>query len=115
MALTQQDVLDALMRVQLPNGESLVALDMVRAVTIEAGTVSFVIEAPSAEVAAQMEPVRQAAESAVARLDGVDRVRAALTAHGPAPKPKEPPSQNSMIRSRFYLPISTGLPIFPKV
>ncbi len=92
MALERDDVMKALERVAMPNGRDIVSLDIVRAVRIEGSTVHFVIEAPSAEVAQRLEPVRQAAEAAVAQLPGVQAVRAALTAHGPAPKPSEPPS-----------------------
>ncbi|UWQ21109.1 Mrp/NBP35 family ATP-binding protein [Jannaschia sp. W003] len=77
---TKDDVLAALDRITTPAGESLVALDVVRAVTVEAGRVRFVIEAPSPEVARVMEPVRAAAQAAVERLPGVTSVQALLTA-----------------------------------
>lgn len=81
----------ALSTLALPNGKDLVSADMVRALTVEGGTVRFVIEAPSPEVAAQMEPLRKAAEGVVAALAGVTSVSAVLTAHGPAAKPSTPP------------------------
>ena len=80
------DVLSALKKVGLPDGGDLVSRDMIRAVTIDGDTVRFVIEAPDAGIAAQMEGARQAAEAAVKAL-GVSEVSALLTAHGPAPKP----------------------------
>ncbi|MEO9820897.1 MAG: Mrp/NBP35 family ATP-binding protein [Paracoccaceae bacterium] len=92
MAVTKEDVLQALANVSLPNGSDIVAQDLIRAIRIDSGQVNFVIEAPTPEVAAQLEPVRQAAEAAVAQLADVDQVRVALTAHGPAAKPKDPPS-----------------------
>lgn len=92
MALSKQDITDALDRISLPDGRSLVAHDMLRALTIDGDTVRFVIEAPTAEAAQAMEPLRDAAESAVAALPGVAKVQVALTAHGPAAKPSEPPS-----------------------
>jgi len=57
--------------------------------TVEDGQVRFVVEAPSPELARQMEPVRQAAEAAVAAVPGVTSVSVVLTAHGPA-APKGP-------------------------
>lgn len=92
MTVKENDVLGALARLTLPDGGSLVDRDMVRALHIDGATVRFVIEAPNPDVARKMEPVRQAAESAVAALPGVENVSVALTAHGPAPAQKAPPS-----------------------
>ena len=90
-AMTYSDIKKALARVTLPSGEDLVSADMVRAVTIADGLVTFVIEAPDADAASRMEPVRQAAEAAVRALEGVRDVRVALTAHGPAARKAPPP------------------------
>jgi ATP-binding protein involved in chromosome partitioning len=90
MAPTKSDIETALATLQLPDGGTLIERDMIRAVTINAGAVSFVIEAPSPEIAKAMEPLRQAAEAVVARVPGVDKVTVALTAHGPAEKPPAP-------------------------
>lgn len=79
-----------LARFQLPDGGDLISRDMVRALQVEGATVRFVIEAPSPEIAQQMEPLRKAVEAAVLALDGVDTVSVALTAHGPAEKPAPP-------------------------
>jgi ATP-binding protein involved in chromosome partitioning len=84
--------LAALGRVGLPDGGDLVSRDMIRALTVEAETVRFVIEAPDAAMAAKMEPIRQAAAAAVEAVAGVGKVSAVLTAHGPAAKPAAPPS-----------------------
>ncbi|MEP4197455.1 MAG: Mrp/NBP35 family ATP-binding protein [Aliishimia sp.] len=81
----------ALARIELPNGKDLISADMIRALQVTNGDVKFVIEAPSPEIAAQMEPMRRAAEGVVAALDGVSNVSAVLTAHGPAAKPSAPP------------------------
>jgi ATP-binding protein involved in chromosome partitioning len=88
MTVTIEKIREALARVALPDGETLVSADLVRAVQIDGTSVRFVIEAPSPEIARLMEPVRKAAEAVVAELDGVETVTVALTAHGPA---KEPP------------------------
>ena len=92
MSVTKEQVLEALSRVQLPNGQTLISRDMIRAVSINEDVVKFVIEAPSPEVAAQMEPARKAAEAVVEVLDGVSKVTVALTAHGPAAVKTPPPS-----------------------
>ncbi|WP_293576854.1 Mrp/NBP35 family ATP-binding protein [Phaeobacter sp.] len=90
MTTTKEDIIAALERLQLPDGGSLVSRDMLRALTITAGRVSFVIEAPTPEIASQMEPLRRAAEAAVMALDGVETVTAALTAHAAAPSKPAP-------------------------
>jgi len=92
---SRDEILTELARLGLPDGGDPVSRDMIRAVTISGGAVSFVIEAPSPEIARQMEPLRQAAIAAVERLPGVESVSALLTAHGPAaksPPPQDPPS-----------------------
>jgi len=92
MAVVNKDVMDVLSRIALADGGDLVSRDMIRALTIEGEKVQFIIEAPSAELAQKMEPVRQAAVAAVQGLEGVSEASVLLTAHGPAPKPAEPPS-----------------------
>ncbi|MFL4470735.1 P-loop NTPase [Tateyamaria armeniaca] len=92
MSVTKDDILSALRRIEMPDGGDLVSRDLIRAVQVQGDTVQFIIEAPSPELAALMEPVRAAAEAAVAGMAGVAQVRVALTAHGPAPKPAAPPS-----------------------
>lgn len=86
MPISRDAVLSALQGVTLPgSGRGLVEADLVRALTIEADRVRFVLEVDPAQGAA-LEPVRVAAEAAVAALPGVAAVSALLTAHGPAPK-----------------------------
>lgn len=95
MPVTRDQVLGALDGITLPGGESIVARDMVRALTIDGGAVRFVIEAPTPEEAARMGGIRTAAQTVVQHLDGVDSVSVVLTAHGPAAPaaPKgEPPA-----------------------
>ena len=92
MTVKEQDILDALARLTLPDGGSIVSRDMLRALTIDGGAVRFVIEAPSPDLARRMEPLRQAAADTVQALPGVESVSVALTAHGPAAAPKAPPS-----------------------
>ncbi|MAC77543.1 MAG: sodium:proton antiporter [Rhodobacteraceae bacterium] len=96
MTLTRSEVEAALDGVEIPGGGTLMSRDLVRAVQIDGPNVRFIIEAPSPELARQMEPVRAAAQQAVAALPGVEKVSVALTAHGPAapakPAPSQPPS-----------------------
>jgi ATP-binding protein involved in chromosome partitioning len=91
MSVTREDVLAVLDTVQMPGtGGSIVAADVVRALAVDGDRVRFVLEVDPAKGAA-LEPVRSAAEAAVAAMPGVAGVSAVLTAHGPAPKPAAPP------------------------
>ncbi|QPH53397.1 Mrp/NBP35 family ATP-binding protein [Pontivivens ytuae] len=85
MSPTRDTVLQALSTVRDAAGSSdVVAADRVRALNVEGGTVRFILEMP-ADVAAQAEPVRKAAEEAVKALDGVETVSVLLTAHSAQP------------------------------
>jgi len=84
MSPTSQDITRELDRIKLPNGASLVSADMIRALAVEAGRVRFVIEAPSAEVAQAMGPIRDAAEKLISEMEGVTDVSVVLTAHSGA-------------------------------
>ena len=90
MTLTRDEVLRQLEGVALPGGGTLVSRDLIRALTIEGGTVRFVIEAASPEEARTLAPFQAAAEAAVKALAGVSAVQVVLTAHGPAAKPAAP-------------------------
>lgn len=90
MTQTRDSILAALEKLSLPDGGTLVSRDLVRAVTVAGGKVSFVIEAPSAEVAQKLSPIRDAAEALIKSLEGVESVTVALTAHGPSAKPARP-------------------------
>jgi ATP-binding protein involved in chromosome partitioning len=91
MSITREAVLEALRSVTMPGtGASILDADVVRALAVEEDRVRFVLEVDPAQGPA-LEPVRRAAEAAVAALPGVAGVSAVLTAHGPAPKPSAPP------------------------
>ena len=94
MSLTRETVISELEKVALPDGGTLVSRDFVRALSIEGGVVRFVIEAPSPELAAKMEPVRQLSEQIVRAIHRVESVSVVLTAHSApaAPKPAAAPS-----------------------
>ncbi len=92
MSVTKSDVIAALERIALPDGRSVIEHDLIRALTVEGGTVRCVIEAPNADVARSLGPTRDAAEKLVSELPGVTQATIALTAHGPAAKPAVAPS-----------------------
>jgi ATP-binding protein involved in chromosome partitioning len=93
---TREQVLEALRRVADPAGGNVVDTGLVRAVSVEDGTVRFVIEV-APDQARAMEPVRAAAEAAAMAVPGVTRAVALLTAHSakapPELKPKAKPAQ----------------------
>ena len=88
MSLSREQVLAELKAVTEPvRGQDIVSAGMVRALTIEGGTVRFVLEIDPAR-AKSMEPVRAAAEARLKALAGVDRVSVVMTAHA---APSAPP------------------------
>jgi ATP-binding protein involved in chromosome partitioning len=90
MPVTRDAVLAALRTVEMPGtSDSVVDADIVRALTIEDDRVRFVLEV-SAAAGPSLEPMRAAAEAAVAALPGVGQVSALLTAHGPVRKAPPP-------------------------
>ena len=103
MSVDKNEVLKALSTLQLPDGGDLVSKDFIRAVTVNAGLVRFVIEAPSPETAKKLAAIREAAEKIVLDLDGITSVTAVVTAHeekapppnlklGGHPKPQDGPT-----------------------
>ena len=90
MTVTRDDVLDALRAVPMPGtGGSIVEADLVRALTSRA-TACASCSRWTPPQGPKLEPVRAAAEAAVAALPGVAAVSVLLTAHGPAPKAPPP-------------------------
>ncbi|MEJ1996732.1 MAG: Mrp/NBP35 family ATP-binding protein [Maritimibacter sp.] len=87
MAATRDDIMKVLAGISVPGGGDLVSRDMVRGLMQgEGGKVSFLIEAPSPDLAGQLDAQKNAAETAVAALDGVEKVTVILTAHNATPK-----------------------------
>ena len=79
-ALTKKTVLEALKRVKSPGAQAdVVAQGLVSEIVIHKGKVYFAIHADPARPA-EFEPLRQAAESAVRELPGVEAVAVTLTA-----------------------------------
>jgi ATP-binding protein involved in chromosome partitioning len=97
LAITREQVLQALSTVKLGDGQSLVASGRLSEVMADSGRVMFSIAVEPREAAA-MESVRQAAESAVRALPGADQVLVSLTAdrpvaRGPATTPNVTPGR----------------------
>jgi ATP-binding protein involved in chromosome partitioning len=90
MAVSREDVIAVLSRVQVPGG-TLISRDLVRALAIEGDTIRFVIEAPTPDEARALAPAQVAAEMALKTLPGIASVQAVMTAHGPAPKASTTP------------------------
>jgi ATP-binding protein involved in chromosome partitioning len=90
--VTREIILKTLTNLQLPDGGDLVSRDLIRALTIDGGSVKFVIEAATPDQARSLEPLRRSAEESLCSLPGVTAVSVVLTAHGPAAKPAAPPS-----------------------
>ena len=79
MAATREDVVKALAGVIDPaSGKDVVSAGLVQGLTLRDGNVGFAIEVPAAR-GPQSEPLRKAAEDAVAKLPGVFSVTAVLT------------------------------------
>ncbi|MFB2530625.1 iron-sulfur cluster carrier protein ApbC [Paracoccus sp. p4-l81] len=88
MSVTREDVLATLSRIADPvAGGDIVASGLVRALTVDGGTIRFVMEI-GPDQAEVMTPVRAQAEAALRGLTGVTQVQIAMTAHG---TPKPPP------------------------
>jgi ATP-binding protein involved in chromosome partitioning len=92
--IAEAHILDALASVtDSASGTDIVGAGMVSGLRIDGGHVTFSIEVDPAQGAA-LETMRQAAERAVARVKGVDKVTAVLTAERkPAPARAHPPHQ----------------------
>ena len=89
MSATREDVLAALKGVADPaTNQDIVSAGIVRALTVEDGSVRFVLEIDPARAQA-MEPVKRAAEDAVRAVAGVERVSAVMTAHSAAKPPPD--------------------------
>ena len=83
MSPSKDQVVERLRRVKGPDMQSnIVDLGLVSEILLKDGRISFSITVP-AERAAELEPMRQAAEKMVREMDGVQGVMAVLTAEKP--------------------------------
>ncbi len=86
--MSQRDaVLTALKSVKLPSGADIVSAGMVKALTVDEGSVRFVFEVSPAQAKA-LEPVLDAAKAAAESVSGITAVSAVMTAHS---APQAPP------------------------
>ncbi len=86
MTVDRSAVFTILDTILTPDGRSLAARDVVRALDIQGGAVRFVIEAADAEEARALQPAAAQAEAALKAAAGVTSVQIVMTAHGPAAK-----------------------------
>ena len=89
MPLTRETVLDALKTLNDPTtGTDMVAAGLVRALSVEDGSVRFVMEIDGAK-ADTYAPLRAKAEALVAALDGVEKASVMMTAHSQKAPPTD--------------------------
>ncbi len=96
LSITRDAVIATLKTIKDPaSSDDIMAAGLVRALSVDDGNVRFVFEvAPS--IAAQMEPVRAAAEAALLAMPGIGNVSAIMTAHSaPAAPPDLKPQRAS--------------------
>lgn len=91
MAVDRAAVLRILDGLEAPQGGSLVARDLIRALDVSDQGVRFVIEATSAEEARALAPVATQAKAAIKAQTGVEAVQIVITAHNSAAKPAPAP------------------------
>jgi ATP-binding protein involved in chromosome partitioning len=91
MTQTKETVQAALAQIAMPGTGNLISRDVVRAIEINGGAISFVLEVDPA-IGPQMSPVRDAAQKAIEALEGVTSVSAVLTAHSGGQAKPPPPS-----------------------
>ena len=85
MTIDRSAVLTILDTILTPDGRSLAARDVVRALDIQDGAVRFVIEAASPDEARALQSASSQAEAAI-KAAGAASVQIVITAHGPAAK-----------------------------
>ena len=87
MTVDRDLVMQVLGGVAHPGGGDLVGRDLIRALSVEAGAVRFVIEAATPDEARALAGAQADAEAKLRALPGVTSVQVVMTAHGPAAKP----------------------------
>jgi len=73
-------ILEVLETISIPNGKNLVSADVIRALNVSQGDISFVIEVEGPDVSAFNEIVQQAKQK-LEQIDGVTQVSIVLTSH----------------------------------
>ena len=82
----REKILSLLESFELGAGGNLVSLDIVRALHVDGAKVSFVLEAPSSDIAQDLESRRPAIRKTLLQIEGLDEVSIVVTSHS-----KEPP------------------------
>ena len=99
--ITRAEVDAFLAQFALPDGGNLISRDMVRALRVEDGRITFIIEAETPQAARALEGFRAALQRALETRAGMSAVSIALTAptqapqqapHSAKPAPDAPPS-----------------------
>lgn len=115
MAISRENVLAELQQVALPGGGNLISADLVRALSVDGGTVRFVIEAADADAARALAPVEAEAKRRLSALPGVEKVQIVMTAPAtraaPQPKPQPGPDAPSLKIGRHPTPQAGPLPV----
>ncbi len=88
MSISRADVLATLGQIMRPDGESIVAAGMVRALTVDAGIIRFVLETGAGD-ADTLQALRNRAEGALRALDGVKDISIVMTAPSKRPPPPD--------------------------
>lgn len=95
MSISRDTIMTTLAKVILPGGKTLAEGDVVRALAVKDGAVSFVIEAPDATAARAWDSARSDAEVALKALAGVQSVSIVMTAHSGTPSAPAAPAPAS--------------------
>ena len=94
----REKILAFLESYNLEDGDNLVSRDLVRALNVDGRKVSFVLEAPSSDIAQNLEARRADIQNKLLQLEGLDEVSIVVTSHaaeppklkiGRHPKPQE--------------------------
>ena len=80
MAISRSRVLDELSQIRIPGGQDLVSADLIRALSIDGGTIRFVIEVSDAAMANAMKAAEAEAEQRLRALPEVEKVSIVMTA-----------------------------------
>lgn len=88
MPVTREAILTAISDIPLPQGGTLGEADIVRAISIDAGTVQFVLEVENAATAKAYEPVEAEAKARIAAMPEVTVVHIVMTAPAKPAPPK---------------------------
>lgn len=87
MSVNREVALTEISKIALPDGKVLGEADLIRAFSVDGGTIRFVLEVADAEAARQLAPVEAEVKRRLMALPGVEQVHVVSTA--PAAKPAQ--------------------------